>query len=183
MDIYSFGDDSFDDISDDEDMNPFAVGYIKECEKAKNVITVVRNWKASKGMPLNTEISSVTVVGDTAGIADFKDDIKNTGKAKDVVFSEKADVEETIVAVKPSYGKIGPKFGKNVKEIVVRLLNMTPSDVAAGMEKSGYVEIELGTGDKVKLEKDDVEFSRIYISKGHEVASLKAGELLVIIEK
>ena len=37
MDIYSFGDDSFDDISDDEDMNPFAVGYIKECERAKNV--------------------------------------------------------------------------------------------------------------------------------------------------
>lgn len=37
MDIYSFGDDSYDDISDDEDMNPFSVGYIKECEKAKNI--------------------------------------------------------------------------------------------------------------------------------------------------
>jgi hypothetical protein len=37
MDIYSFGDDSLDDISDDEDMNPFSVGYIKECEKAKHI--------------------------------------------------------------------------------------------------------------------------------------------------
>jgi hypothetical protein len=37
MDIYSFGDEAFDDISDDEDMDSFSVGYIKECEKAKHI--------------------------------------------------------------------------------------------------------------------------------------------------
>jgi hypothetical protein len=36
MDIYSFGDEAFDDISDDEDVDSFSVGYIKECEKAKH---------------------------------------------------------------------------------------------------------------------------------------------------
>jgi hypothetical protein len=36
MDIYSFGDEAFDDISDDEDMDPFSVGYVKECEKARH---------------------------------------------------------------------------------------------------------------------------------------------------
>ena len=37
MDWYSLGDESFDDVSDDDDADPFSVGYAKECEKAKHI--------------------------------------------------------------------------------------------------------------------------------------------------
>jgi valyl-tRNA synthetase len=155
----------------------------KTGECAKQVISTVRTWKSSSGMPLNAQIASVTIVGNPGAVAGFEDDIRNTTRAGELLFTDKSEIEETIVAVKPVYSRLGPRLKGTAKEAIIRLLNITPSELAIKLRKDGFIDLAMADNASVRIERDDLEFERIFISRGHEVTNLQAGELLVLVQK
>jgi valyl-tRNA synthetase len=153
-------------------------------EIASSIVSSIRNWKSSQGMPLNTEIDLVEIVALERKdlFEDTKNDILKTIRAKNIVIIEKADLEEKAVSIKPIHSQIGPEFKQNAKEIVSNLKDNDPGAIHQALSSGGY-EIELSNGETVKLTEEFVEVEKALISHGKQVESIRAGEFLVLISK
>jgi len=88
----------------------------------KEIVASVRRIKASKGLPLNTEIESLTF--SQSGVELSKEDLEDIGgavRAKRVETVSRERVKERIVEIKPNYSVIGKEFREKTKEIVEKL--------------------------------------------------------------
>lgn len=171
---------------------PEPVQIAKDCEntgeQVKEIISAIRVWKSSIGIPLNQEISRAVIITNpdkpiTERLIDYIDDIKNTVRAKTIEITDESDVEETIMTVKPVYSRIGPRFKERAREIIMLVLNMNPADVASMLTRDGRLFVTQSDGTVAEILAGDFEFDKIYVSKGKEVTCMTAGDLLIMVDK
>lgn len=61
-----------------------------------------------------------------------------------------------VKKIKPDFKKLGPKFGKAMKEVAIVLTSLSQDKISL-LEKTGAIEIELKDGSKGNVERTDVE--------------------------
>ncbi len=150
-------------------------------DRAAEVLAGIRSWKSDRKMPLNAEIACIEFVGDEAAVLEnAKADIMETAKAKKVVVAPKADLKEEVVGVKPEYGKLGPAFKAQAKEIVAAL-GSTPTEEIARQLSSGEVVLETDSG-KVSLGPEFFKVEKRLTLDGKAVDTMQIGNILVVIE-
>ena len=150
-------------------------------EILKDIISAVRTWKAEKGLALSTELEVVEIIGQkTEYLLGCEEDLAKTMKADNVLLKGEADIVETPVEVKPVHAKLGPRFKKAAKEICEKLAALDPKELAPALEK-GELDIQLSTGETVKIEKDMVEIRKVPTLDGKQYQSVQVGDLLVLI--
>ncbi len=161
-----------------EDEDDFANGEI-----LRDVIAAVRSWKSENGMPLSAGLSIVEIVGARAeNLMGSEQDIAGTLKTADVLLKTEADVVEKVAGIKPVHAILGPRFKQQAKEISEKLAAVDPTEVAAALE-SGELDVQLGSGETVKIEPDMVQIIKVPMLDGKEVKSVSVGDLLILIGK
>lgn len=176
----------------------------KNGEIAKGIIAQIRSWKNENKISLSAELNFVEIIVKEQWIDEiegskakgqihigqkkmidilkkFKDVIKNTIKAKELEIVEKEELEEKIIAIKPNYKILGPKFKEQAKEIINLLLKENAKEVAEKL-KDGF-ELKLANGEVVKLTEEDVFVEKSLSAKGREVNVIKVGEVVVLVGK
>ncbi|MBA3045200.1 MAG: valine--tRNA ligase [Candidatus Thermoplasmatota archaeon] len=152
-------------------------------ELLKDVIAAIRSWKSENGMALSAELSVVEIIGRNAEfLMGSEPDITGTLKVKDVLLMAESDVTEKVVEIKPVHAIFGPRFKQDAKEIAGKLAAVDPEDVARALE-SGELDVQLGNGEIVKIERDMVNIIKSPMIDGKEVKSVNVGELLILIGK
>lgn len=152
-------------------------------EFTKEVIGALRSWKAENGIPLNVEISLIELIGEGAErLVGCEKDIVQTIRAKELKIAKQVDLEEIIVALKPVLSKIGPMFKQKAKEVVGRLQELDPAEVAASIE-AAPIDIQLPDGSTVEIDKDLVTFEKKLTMHGKEVETFQIRELLVAVQR
>ena len=111
------------------------------------IISELRRFKASSGMPLNTPLKSATAHIDNSELFQhliiLKDDIMGTIRIRNLVIEEgKPEVREIVVEITPRMDKIGPEFKAQAPVIVSYLKSHDPQKIASNLEKDGYIYIE-----------------------------------------
>lgn len=149
-------------------------------EVVKNIVSKIRAWKVSKGIPLGRELEWVELVGRVELIKDSKEDIRGTVKAKKLRLLEaQPELEERIIAVKPVYPKLGPKFKGDSKEIIEKLKKLRLKELA----KPKKITLKLATGKLVEIPEECFELEKALLIKGKEVEVLRVGEVKIILAK
>lgn len=117
-----------------------------------NVISSVRDWKSSRGMSLNDDISKIIVFED---LEVFKEDIKSVTHADEVEFKSTSDMS---IEISLNYDVLGPKFGSETKKIEQYIEN---GDFE--MADEGIL-----VGGEYKLGKDEFDIERTLTSSNSE---------------
>ena len=152
-------------------------------ELAKEVIGMLRSWKAESGISLNSEIELVELMGEgSARLLGYEKDIMGTIRARNLKIAKEIDLEEKIVALRPVLSKIGPKFKARAKEIVAKLEPMDPASVALSFE-SGPIEVELSDGAPIQVTKDMVTLEKRLTLHGKEVKTFQVMDVLVAVQR
>jgi valyl-tRNA synthetase len=83
-------------------------------ETALSVISALRGYKTGSGLPLNADLSAVTVYGDVAGFEDAIADVMHVGE----IAAEDGEAPTTtrIVDVDLDYATLGPEYGETIGE-------------------------------------------------------------------
>jgi valyl-tRNA synthetase len=83
-------------------------------ETAMAVVSALRGYKSDNKLPLNADLSRVTVYGDVAG---FEGPIREVMHVAELdVREDDPDIETEIAAVDLEYSELGPKYGGKVSE-------------------------------------------------------------------
>ncbi|MGB2581087.1 MAG: class I tRNA ligase family protein, partial [Thermoplasmata archaeon] len=100
-------------------------------DRIKAIAAGIRSWKSSKGISLNTEISRVEIVGESASevMAGSEEDVRATVKASALDVRAEVQLKETIVKFRPVHSRLGPAFRSDAKEISNLLASADPSEV------------------------------------------------------
>ncbi|UCG69618.1 MAG: valine--tRNA ligase [Thermoplasmata archaeon] len=171
-------------LSDWPDQLMYEDEAVVKGELARDVIALLRNWKSDEGLPLNSEISSIEIVAQEKKelFTEIKDDIAKTIRAKELQVMDKLKIEETPVAIKPIYAKLGPEYKENMGEIVEVLKNGDPTEVSKALEGEGY-EITLKSGDKTLITRDFVEIEMSTKAHGREMDTLSVDDITILVAK
>lgn len=143
---------------------------------ARNLIKEIRSWKSEKGIPLNQEVSKVElVIPDESLLEGVKDDIVSTLKIKELVIAKRQDMQEKIIAIKPKFDLLGPKFKKKAPAIVAELKKASPESVAEELQYGSY-SVMLRSGKVAKITKEMLEIEKTATLRGEDVDSVTVGD-------
>ncbi len=146
-------------------------------ELMRDVISTVRNWKASNKMALNQELSSIELIGGSATIlVGHEEDVMGTLKAKDLRIVPSAEITEKVIAAKPIHSKIGPQFKGDAKRVVSIIKETDPVEIADALESGGLSQ------DGLTIGPEHVELEKSLMLHGREVETLQVGDVLVATE-
>jgi valyl-tRNA synthetase len=142
-----------------------------------DVLAQLRAWKIGRKMNPAAELSVVEIIGgDSALFKTAEEDLKQGSHAKKLVIAEKADLNERVVSVKPVFGKIGPEFKAQAKDIVAGINAMKPEDIAEQLAK-GKVKIK-----GVELGAEYFEIQKSLTLDGRDVETVQSGNSLIAIQ-
>ena len=138
-------------------------------ETAMAVVGALRRYKSERQLPLNAELSTVSVYGNVDG---FERDIRNVMHVGELErLTEEPEIESVVTGIDLDYSVVGPEYGADVP------------DIEAGIENGEY-EIGAGTlsvaGHELSAEEFTVERERRYTGEGE---MLEADGALVIVEE
>ncbi len=150
---------------------------------ARDITSEIRKWKSDKGIPLNEEIGKVRLVTEHSGIEAFKDDIKETVKATELVFLDAEDIEERAVDIEPNYSVMGPKYKDKAKKIFKKLESLDPEEVDRKIGSDEVYSLSLDDGTEVVIESEDINIRRSLVHKGEELDSIELEGTLVLVKK
>jgi valyl-tRNA synthetase len=149
-------------------------------ETAKAVVAAIRSWKSGKGISLNSGISRVEVVGESASEMMYgsEEDVRATVKAGELEVRADVSLRETVVRIKPVHSRVGPTFKSDAKEIAAILAGKDP----AGIETAdGVSELELAGGRTVELLPEHYEVEKRLESEKGELEHLSVNGLSVLV--
>ncbi|HUV23809.1 MAG TPA: valine--tRNA ligase [Methanomassiliicoccales archaeon] len=151
-------------------------------EFLKEVISAIRKWKSERGMALNHEIELVELVGEKASyLLGVERDILETVRAKRLQIVSEIELEEKVTNLKPVLSKLGPEFKQQAKEIISKVQQFDPYEIAPSIE-TGTLVIALSDGTKVKLDGNYFEVEKKLTLGGKEVETLQVRDMLVAIQ-
>ncbi len=151
---------------------------MKEGELVKDIIHAVRRWKSDEGIALSAEIPILKIVEPSAWekkvLHGCEDDILSTVKSPGIEFVSKDEVEEVIVAVKPVYSKLGPRFKGDAPKVYSSLESIKPASIELPIE----LDVD---GEKVELSEGEIKLETATRAHGQKVDVLKVDELSLLI--
>ena len=150
--------------------------------QVKNIVSSVRNWKSESGMPLNTDIGSLELIGANA-VKEEEATIQDALAVKELVFSDSTDLHEEVVGVKPVHAKIGPTFRAHAREVVEFLKKSDSGELVSQFEAGKAITIPFEDGSEGELSQEFIEVETALIAHGHAVETLRIGDVVAIIEK
>ena len=150
---------------------PFGVPETVKGHIIVDVTAALRRWKSDKGLPLNKELTAVTLY--TKEDFDLQD-IKGAMNIKDMkIVKETPEWEERISRVTPHFQVIGPLFGKDTNKVASLL-----KEHAEELEKTGEIEV-----DGFNLKKEYItSIEREFYAGEKKVEVLTAGDVVIEIE-
>ena len=151
--------------------DPFGVPETVKGQMIVDVTAALRRWKSDKGLPLNKELTAVTLYTEE----DFDlQDIKGAMNIKDMkIVKETPEWEERISRVTPHFQVIGPIFGKDTNTVASLL-----KEHAEELEKTGEIEV-----DGFNLKKEYItSIEREFYAGEKKVEVLTAGDVVIEIE-
>ena len=138
-------------------------------ETAMAVVGALRRYKSERQLPLNAELSTVSVYGTVDG---FESDIRNVMHVGTLeTLDSEPEIESVITGIDLDYSVVGPEYGADVP------------DIEAGIESGDY---ELGedtmtvAGHELSAEEFTVERERQFTGEGE---MLEADGALVIVQE
>ena len=163
----------------------------RDAEKAgdtvKEIVSAIRRWKASHGLPLNAEIGEIRMVAAEAeeAIISAHQDILRTVKAADIVLIKEEDIEKIPEKIVPNYKVLGPRLKSDAKDAVKKLMGMGPEKVDA-LLNAGGIHMEIN-GNKYDLTGEDVLVDHSLRVEGTEMemeeVSTPHGKILILLSK
>jgi len=148
----------------------------------KNIVSSVRNWKSESGIPLNSEMRMIELIG-AKSVEGEKGTIMDALAVQELIFPDSTDLHEEVVGVKPMHAKIGPTFRNHAKEVIEFLKNGDPVDIARKLESDGKVVVPFADGEEGEFTSEFIEIEKALVAHGREVETLKIGEMVAIIQK
>jgi valyl-tRNA synthetase len=166
---------------------PFPTFYDDSSERkglvARDIVSAVRSWKADHGLPLNLELASVEIIGPAVNMVEGSErDIRETIKAKELLVSKEAALEEKVIALKPVPSKIGPQFKAKAKEVSDKVRSLKPEEnqICSATSK---VEIRMDDGSTIELNADCFEVQKELTLHGKTVETIQLCDLVLAIQK
>jgi len=142
----------------------------------KDVAAAVRRYKSDRGMALNAPLAGIEVYSELdLETADLAGSTSSTVAVK----RGRPEIETRAVEVKPQMKAIGPVFKEKSGEIIRRLREMDPEEVAR-MAEAGKVLVDLG-GEVAELAPGAVEIASETLSAGRAVDMIALPEATVLI--
>jgi valyl-tRNA synthetase len=142
----------------------------------KEVAAAVRRYKSDRGMALNSPLAGIEVYSDL----DLETtDLSGSTSSPVVVKRGRPEIEMRAVEVKPQMKAIGPVFKNQSGEIIRRLTEMDPEEVAR-MVAAGKIEVEVGET-VVELGPEAVEIGTETLSAGRAVEMIVLEGATVLI--
>jgi len=142
----------------------------------KDVAAAVRRYKSDRGMALNAPLAGIEVYSELdLETADLAGSTSSTVAVK----RGRPEIETRAVEVKPQMKAIGPVFKEKSGEIIRRLREMDPKEVAR-MAEAGKVLVDLG-GEVAELAPGAVEIESETLSAGRAVDMIALPEATVLI--
>ncbi|KPN29853.1 isoleucine--tRNA ligase [Halolamina pelagica] len=140
-------------------------------ETAMAVVGALRRYKSERQLPLNAELSAVSVYGEIAG---FENDIRNVMHVDRLeTLESEPEIESVVTGIDLDYSIVGPEYGADV------------SDIDAGIERGEYEIRDDGetlavAGHELSADEFSVERERQYTGEGE---MLEADDALVIVRE
>jgi len=152
-------------------------------EKIKNIVASVRAWKSKNGLPLNSPIDFIEIVGAEARtLSKDRLDIKETLRARSIRLKEVAKLRTRMRGVKPIYSKIGPAFRSGTEAVLESLKDISP-EVFSKRFKKGRLELILPDGKRIELGQEFFEIEEEIISSGRTVDALIVGDMKILLPR
>ena len=119
------------------------------------VLALRRKVNIKVRQPLSTLMIPVTDDNHRRQLQAISDLVLNEVNVKNMKLVA-SDEGALVKRVKPDFKKLGPKFGKQMKAVATAVAAMTPVEIA-GLERDGFVELNLTDGTTARLDACDVE--------------------------
>ena len=109
--------------------------------------------------PVKAVILSPRSMRAQKALTNLKDFIKSQVNAVELKILEVGEKPDGVkIGVKPVYGKLGPKFGRKMNEIIERLKSVEGERIRETIESGGSFKLLLSSGESVEITGEDVEF-------------------------
>lgn len=136
-----------------------------------SILSEVRQFKSSRDMPLNEEISSVEAYAPSGqhreALRGIKKDVEGAGRVSEFkIGKDKPDLEEEVVSVEPRMSSIGPKFRDDAKLVAQAISELDPEELEGRVGEGFTILVD---GREFELSEEDVKVSRGTVSSGREV--------------
>jgi valyl-tRNA synthetase len=149
-------------------------------DRVKAIAAAIRSWKSSKGISLNSGISRVEIVGESASevMAGSEEDVRATVKASELEVRAEVSLKETIAKLRPIHSRLGPAFKSDAKEIAGLLASADPSQVEI---RDGVIELVLADGRKVELMPEHYSVEKRLESEKGELEHISVDGISVLV--
>lgn len=155
---------------------PLFIGPQPEGSLIKEVAAAVRRYKSDRGMALNAPLAGIEVYSELElETADLAGSTSSTVAVKRGL----PEIETRAVEVKPQMKTIGPVFKEKSGDIIRRLKEMDPEEVAR-MAGAGKVLVDLG-GEVAELAPEAVKIATETLSAGRAVDMIRLPAATVLI--
>ena len=132
----------------------------RKMEQAQTISSLVLSLRAKEKIKVRQPlqkimipVNSTTQKEDILAIADL---VKHEVNVKEVELLEDAS-DILVKQIKPNFKALGPRFGKDMKQIANAIQNLQPNDIKE-IEEKGVLGIEIN-GKSINLERNDVEIT------------------------
>jgi len=134
-----------------------------EMEIARSTISEAISLRQKHGRKLRWPVKSLIISPHSPrakkALQALQEFIKSQVNALELKILDVGEKPDGIrVVVKPVYEKLGPKFGKDLKEIVERLKSIGGEQARSAIESHGVLKLVLSDGRSIELTEDDLSF-------------------------
>jgi isoleucyl-tRNA synthetase len=165
-----------DDTQIDEDLS-------QEMDLVRQIVSLGRAARTSAKLKVRQPLALVEIILTRQEHADWlgahNDLVAEELNIKQVEFSTEAEQYVTY-QVKPNFKAIGPRFGKQAKQVAATLAKVDPAESRRQLTESGAVTVDLA-GESIRLSEDEVEL-RLEAKPGWSAAQGRAGVVVVKTE-
>ena len=132
----------------------------RKMESAQTISSLVLSLRAKEKIKVRQPLQKIMIPVDSKQqreeILAVSDLIKHEVNVKEVELLDDAS-EVLVKQIKPNFKALGPRFGKDMKAIVGKVINFSAEDINK-IEQKGSIEVEIN-GKNITLERDDVEIT------------------------
>ena len=129
-------------------------------EQAQTISSLVLSLRAKEKIKVRQPLQKIMIPVSSATqkeeILAISDLIKHEVNVKEIELLEDAS-DILVKQIKPNFKALGPRFGKEMKQIANQINNLQSSDIKQ-IEEKGVLSIEIN-GKSINLERDDVEIT------------------------
>ncbi len=153
----------------------------RKMENAQTISSMVLSLRAKEKIKVRQPLQKIMIPVDSENrkkeILEVANLIKHEVNVKEIELLEDDASEILVKQIKPNFKVLGPRFGKEMKEIAAKIRDFSPEDIKK-IEQNGILDVEIN-GKNVTLGIDDVEISSQDI-EGWLVANM--GSLTVALD-